>query len=50
MHKHMHLILKSHNLGHLEIYTFYRNRIWKEGRRKRDVFLRMSHSHDRVLC
>lgn len=37
MHKHMHLILKSHNLGHLEIcvYTFYLNRILKGGRKKK---------------
>lgn len=32
MHKHEHLILKSHNLGHLEIWVdiFYLKRIWKE--------------------
>lgn len=44
MHKHEHLILKSHNLGHLEIGvdTFYLKRIWKEEKNVADVFLRMS--------
>lgn len=45
MHKHEHLILKSHNLGHLEIGVniFYLKRIWKKKKKKvPNVFVRMS--------